>query len=60
MPAFLAYTERSEGMKLNRLKCQRCGYEWIPRIEDVRICPNKKCHSNRWDTPKEEKKNEKQ
>lgn len=32
------------------LKCQRCGYEWLPRKEDVRICPA--CKSAYWDTPK--------
>lgn len=34
-------------MILPKLKCKRCGHEWTPRTEDVRICPN--CHSLRWD-----------
>lgn len=29
------------------LACRRCGHEWIPRSQDVRICP--KCKSARWD-----------
>ena len=37
-------------MKVHKIKCNQCGYEWIPRIEDVRICP--KCHSLRWDKVK--------
>lgn len=32
------------------LKCRRCGYEWYPRKEEVRICPN--CKSAYFDTPK--------
>jgi len=37
------------------LKCQRCGYVWIPRkaINEVRICP--RCKSAYWDTPKTQK-----
>ena len=34
-------------LKLQILKCKRCGHEWIPRVEDVRMCP--KCKSVRWD-----------
>lgn len=32
---------------LVRLKCKRCGHEWIPRVGDVRVCP--KCKSAYWD-----------
>lgn len=34
-------------MNLKKLKCNRCGHEWVPRVEDVRVCP--KCRSLRWD-----------
>lgn len=34
-------------IKLNKLKCCRCKHEWIPRKEEVRICP--KCKSPYWD-----------
>ncbi len=34
----------------NNLKCLRCGYEWLPRKEDVRICPA--CKTARWDEAK--------
>lgn len=34
-------------MILSKLKCNQCGHEWIPRVEDVRACP--KCRSLRWD-----------
>jgi len=34
-------------MKLLKVKCKKCGHEWIPRTDDVRLCP--KCHSVRWD-----------
>ena len=33
-----------------KLKCQRCGGEWIPRKDDVRQCP--KCKSAYWDLPR--------
>ena len=42
--------------ELKKLKCKRCDHEWIPRQADVRICPNKKCHSWKWDQEKVEKK----
>lgn len=31
------------------LTCQRCGWQWVPRAEHVRACPN--CHSILWDLP---------
>lgn len=33
-------------IKINRLKCNKCGHEWIPRVEEVFVCP--RCHSYRW------------
>jgi len=26
-------------IELTKIKCLRCGYEWYPRIPDVRRCP---------------------
>ena len=37
-----------------QLKCKRCGHEWNPRQENVRICPE--CKSPYWDVEKKEKK----
>ncbi|KKK90963.1 hypothetical protein LCGC14_2717700, partial [marine sediment metagenome] len=35
-------------MKLTRLTCNRCGYEWIPRSDKrPKNCP--KCASPYWD-----------
>jgi predicted amidophosphoribosyltransferase len=32
------------------LKCERCGYEWIPRSNTLpKVCPNRKCKSPYWD-----------
>ena len=33
-------------------RCDRCGYEWIPRDLDAdpRVCPG--CHSPYWNTPR--------
>ena len=40
-------------IKLLKLKCVRCDYEWIPRKEEIpKLCPNKKCRSAYWDKPK--------
>jgi Zn finger protein HypA/HybF involved in hydrogenase expression len=39
-----------------QLKCKRCGYEWNPRKEEVRICPN--CKSAYWDKDKRKKMKE--
>lgn len=33
-----------------KLNCLRCGHEWTPRQEIVRVCPH--CHSAYWDAPK--------
>lgn len=38
-------------IKIQKLKCLRCGYEWLPRTTEVRQCP--KCKSAYWDVPKE-------
>lgn len=40
-------------IKLKKVKCLRCGYEWAPKIEDVRTCA--KCKSALWDKPKKGK-----
>ena len=39
-------------MKINiqKLKCKRCGHEWIPKKEEIRQCP--KCKSSWWDKEK--------
>lgn len=39
-------------IKLTKVKCLRCGYEWSPRLSDVRKCANPKCRSAYWDRPK--------
>jgi len=44
-------------VKIAKLKCKRCGYEWIPRKTDVRMCP--KCHSPYFDREKQRKKKSK-
>jgi predicted Zn-ribbon and HTH transcriptional regulator len=36
-------------------RCERCGHEWVPRInQPPRVCP--KCKSPYWDRPRREKK----
>jgi predicted Zn-ribbon and HTH transcriptional regulator len=37
-------------IKIKELKCQRCGWKWIPRKSDVRLCPH--CKSTYWNEPK--------
>ena len=41
-------------VKLFKLHCLRCGKEWTPRTEEVRICPE--CKSAYFDKPKRESK----
>lgn len=38
-------------IKIDELKCLRCGHEWIPRQKEIRICP--RCKSTLWDKPKQ-------
>jgi hypothetical protein len=36
-------------------RCERCGYEWLPRRESTRepkVCPNPKCKSPYWNEPR--------
>jgi len=40
-------------IKIKKLKCLQCNYEWMPRTNDVRRCP--KCQSVFWDKEKENK-----
>ena len=37
-----------------QLGCKRCGHEWNPRKEDVRVCP--KCKSAYWDIERKVRK----
>ena len=42
-------------MKERRLKCKRCGYDWVPRKDGrPRCCPC--CKSPRWDEERREAK----
>ena len=38
--------------KLTKLKCRRCGNEWIPRQIVVKMCP--KCKNRLWDVKRGE------
>jgi hypothetical protein len=40
----------AQHIKVETLKCQRCGHRWVPRQATVTICP--KCKSRLWDKPK--------
>ena len=36
----------------HKLKCTRCGHEWIPRSDDPpTVCPNPACKSPYWNKP---------
>ena len=41
-------------MILDYLTCLRCGHCWVPRQEQVTICP--KCKSPYWDKPRKQEK----
>ncbi len=46
-------------MKINikkfQLTCKRCKHRWVPRKEDIRICP--KCKSPYWDRSRKKETN---
>jgi len=37
-----------EPTALTKLKCCKCGYEWIPRKSNPAMCPNLKCRTAYW------------
>jgi len=41
-------------IKITKLECKRCGHKWVPKKEEIRICP--KCKSPYWDKEKNAKK----
>jgi len=42
-------------MSLLKLKCKRCGHEWVARVEHPKVCANKECKSPYWDKPRKHK-----
>ena len=49
-------------VKLDGYLCNRCGYTWLPRRREDGVtlpksCPNKKCKSPYWDTPRTRRTN---
>lgn len=44
----------TSGIKLQKLKCERCGHKWTPRGTYVRVCP--KCKSPYWSRPRKNAK----
>lgn len=47
----------AEEIKLPECTCLKCGYKWIPRVSDPRMCPNPDCRTMRWDLPRKDKSN---
>ncbi len=41
-------------IKITKIKCLRCGYEWFPRSNRVMVCCH--CKSAYWNIPREPKK----
>lgn len=37
-------------IRIKYLVCLRCNHKWIPRTNDIRVCP--KCRSHYWDKPR--------
>ncbi len=37
------------------LECKQCGYKWVPRVPDPKVCPG--CKRRNWDGPKREGRN---
>lgn len=38
-----------EKEKLKKVKCKKCGDEWVPRVSAPKKCPA--CQSREWDYP---------
>jgi hypothetical protein len=46
----------AEKVPLMGFRCHRCGHEWLPRQDrPPKVCPNGKCKSPYWWTPRREK-----
>lgn len=39
-------------IKLQKLKCKKCGHEWLPRVEVVYQCP--KCKTAKWNVERKD------
>ena len=37
-------------IEIPQLHCNQCEHKWVPRFNEVRVCP--KCKSYYWDLPK--------
>lgn len=46
--------KKCECCGINRAKCERCGFEWLPNIENPKRCS--RCRSLYWNIPKGELK----
>ena len=46
----ISYNYSISSVVTNKLKCLRCGYEWICRIENPKCCPS--CTSRKWNVPR--------
>jgi len=42
-------------IKIIKLECKRCGHIWVPKKEEIRICP--RCKSPYWDRKKQNANN---
>jgi predicted Zn-ribbon and HTH transcriptional regulator len=38
---------------VNTAVCKKCGWIWIPRKAEIKICPN--CKNKHWDKPRKVK-----
>lgn len=40
-------------MERKLVECKKCGWQWFPRIENPKECPN--CHSKFWNVGRQRK-----
>lgn len=40
----------------NKYKCLSCGYEWLPRVDEPKECPN--CKNRNWNIRQDNKSKE--
>ncbi|MGD0951971.1 MAG: hypothetical protein ABR985_06190 [Methanotrichaceae archaeon] len=44
--------EDKDTTAIREVQCQRCGTKWLPRTQKPMSCPNQKCRSYYWSTPR--------
>ncbi|MHA1621618.1 MAG: hypothetical protein ACTSVO_05690 [Candidatus Heimdallarchaeaceae archaeon] len=41
----------------DEVRCTKCGWVWLPRFKNPKMCANQKCRSPYWNVPRDEEGN---